>query len=471
MLFLLFLALGSHVFVSSFQASLTSRQCQPSASSPHSTPRSITQRPPSQLSEQQQAASSGADNTILNPLLESIQPSATVQLFSKVKALQAAGQTITSLCVGEPDFGPPPCVIDAVRTALSNGDTRYTAVTGTIDVRTAICHDLERRKPGLVYTPEQIVVANGAKQAVFQALLAVAGVGDVVLVPAPFWPSYPEQVRLCGATPVLLESTAATGYLLDPATLREALQKHPSVKALILCHPSNPTGAVYSEEQLQALAQVLADTNVAVIADEIYERLIYNDDHGSCPSIALAMPDTNVVTINGCSKAYAMTGFRLGYAASHNPTLVTAMTTLQSQLTSCASSIAQAAAAVALVDDDSVDAWLAERTRELQAKRDFVWQALQGMPGVVLPADPPPGAFYVLPNVAAYCTGDSRTDADFCVELLERHQLAIVPGSSFGAPGTVRLSYATSMDELREAMDKLATYLEEERRNQHLELE
>lgn len=390
----------------------------------------------------------------LNPLLKDIQPSKTVQVFSQVKELEAAGETITSLCVGEPDFGPPENVGLAVNDAIANGDTRYTAVTGTNDLRKAICKDLKRRK-GISYESTQVVVANGAKQAVYQGLLALAGQGDAVIVPAPYWPSYPEQVRLCGASPILLETKPEDSYLLSPEVLRQTLEPNKNVKALILCHPSNPTGGVYSKEDILALGDVLKDfPQVTIIADEIYERLVY--DGTECPCIAQLLPDVSVVTINGFSKAYAMTGFRLGYLAG--PTdIAKAVTTLQGQLTSCASSIAQAAGVAAL--EASNDGWVDDRVKELQDKRDFVVQSLRSMPRVKLPGIPK-GAFYVLPDISAYCGSD---DTQFCVELLQRQKLAIVPGSSFGAPGTIRLSYATSMDELTTAMDKLSSFLSEER--------
>jgi bifunctional aspartate aminotransferase and glutamate/aspartate-prephenate aminotransferase len=284
----------------------------------------------------------------INPAVTQIQPSKTVEIFSKVKQMQdELNMEITSLCVGEPDFPPPQIVLDATKRAIDNNDTKYTAVTGTLELRTAICNDLERRKH-VKYTPNQIVVSNGAKQSVWQGLLAVAGAGDQVLVPAPYWPSYPEQVRLCGAEPVVVESDAANEYLLTGPQLCTALEQNPATTCVILCNPSNPTGSVYGRAQLEELCAVLREDfpHVVVLADEIYERLAYGDSE--CVSVA-SLPGMfeRTITVNGFSKAYAMTGYRLGYAAA--PTLFsTAMATLQSQFTSCASSIAQAAAVAAL---------------------------------------------------------------------------------------------------------------------------
>jgi aspartate/glutamate/aspartate-prephenate aminotransferase len=368
--------------------------------------------------------------------------------------MEAAGESVTSLCVGEPDFLPPQAVLDATVEAVLSGKTRYTAVTGTADLRSAIAQDLKRRK-GVEYNPgNEIVVGNGAKQCVYQGILATCGVGDKVIVPAPYWPSYPEMVALVGAESIIVETNAESGYLITPDTLRSTLEAHPGVKLLILCNPSNPTGGVYQLEKLREIATVLKDyPHVLVLADEIYERLVYS---GDCPSFA-AMDGMfgRTMTVNGFSKAYAMTGMRLGYVAAPQP-LAKAITTIQSQLTSCAGSISQAAGVAALtqVEDAELDA----NVEIMRAKRDYVLAELAKMPGVSV-AMPPNGAFYVLPDVSGYFDGD---DTLLCLELLKAKKLALVPGSSFGAPGTVRLSYATSMDELETAMSKMKEFLEEQ---------
>lgn len=400
----------------------------------------------------------------LNPLVESVKVSKTVEVFGKVKQLEAEGVEVTSLCVGEPDFLPPLQVLQATKKAVDDGQTRYTAVTGTLALRQAIADDLKRRK-GVTYNPNtEIVVGNGAKQSVYQSVLAVCGLGDAVIIPAPYWPSYPEMVALAGGTSVIVETEAENGYLMTPDQLRKALEANPKIRLIMLCNPSNPTGGVYSRQDLQGLAGVLMEfPQVAVLADEIYERLVYpaseNDttDKGDwCPSFA-SIPGMfdRTMTLNGFSKAYAMTGYRLGYVAAP-ARLAKAVTTLQSQITSCASSISQAAGVAALTQvPDSV---LEENANIMQAKRDFVLSELSKMPHVQLPAVPPRGAFYVLPDLsqAPKYNGD---DTQLCLDLLEDQKLALVPGSSFGAPGTVRLSYATSMEELQTAMNKLSTFL------------
>mmetsp|Transcript_20534 Transcript_20534/g.56961 ORF Transcript_20534/g.56961 Transcript_20534/m.56961 type:complete len:451 (-) Transcript_20534:74-1426(-) len=405
------------------------------------------------MSTQTSSSSSSSSNDFLNPIVASVKPSKTVEIFSLVKEMEAAGETVTSLCVGEPDFLPPKAVLEATIAAIQSGETRYTAVTGTADLRNAIAADLKKRK-GVEYNPaNEIVVGNGAKQCVYQGVLATCGEGDKVIVPAPYWPSYPEMVSLVGATPIVVEAKAEDGYLLSPETLRATLEEHPEVKLIILCNPSNPTGGVYHLEKLQAIADVLKDfPRVMVLADEIYERLVYE---GECPAFAgVEGMFSRTMTVNGFSKSHAMTGMRLGYVAAPQP-LARAITTIQSQLTSCAGSLSQAAgvAALTLVSEEEMQA----NVEIMREKRDYVLGELAKIPGVKMDK-PPNGAFYVLPDVSGYFDGD---DTKLCLELLKSKKMAIVPGSSFGAPGTVRLSYATSMEELGTAMKKLKEFLAE----------
>lgn len=398
----------------------------------------------------------------INPLLSTIKPSATVALFSRVQQLRAEGQSITSLCVGEPDFPPFPAVRQAAIDAVHAGDTRYTAVTGTLALRQAIAADLQRRK-GVTYDAKsEIVVGNGAKQSVYQGILASAGKGDVVLVPAPYWPSYPDMVGLAGAEPVIVETTAKEGYLLTPEKLEDVLNQYGNrVKLLILCNPSNPTGGVYSQQQLEALAEVLGRfPQVRVLADEIYERLVYTPGISHAPSMSSVPGFLNrTITINGFSKAYAMTGLRLGYAAAPAH-IAKAISTVQSQLTSCAGSLSQAAGVAAL--EQVSDNEITNAVQVMREKRDFVLHELKSTMDKYLSVEvPPQGAFYLLPAISAeaYRVTGTANDMEFCQELLERHQLAVVPGSNFGAPDTVRISYATSKEELGEAMDKLRAFL------------
>ena len=403
---------------------------------------------------QNDATSSTIIEPPLNPLLSQIKPSKTVEVFSLVKQMEAEGEEVTSLCVGEPDFAPPSCVLDAATNAMQAGQTRYTAVTGTLDLRRAISKDLKDRK-GVEYNPlSEIVVGNGAKQCVYQGLMAACGSGDEVIIPAPYWPSYPEMALLVGASPVILETKVDDGYLINPEALDECLSKHPKAKVLMLCNPSNPTGGVHSTALLTQIAQVLEKyPNVVILADEIYERLVYTDD-GQCTSFA-SLPNMfhRTITLNGFSKSHAMTGFRLGYLAAPER-YAKATATLQGQITSCASSVSQAAGVAALNDVD--ESWLTNNAIIMKEKRDYVLEELSKMKDVNV-AVPPNGAFYVLPDVSSYYDGD---DTQLCLDLLKEKKLALVPGESFGAPGTVRISYATSMEELGVAMTKLREFLE-----------
>lgn len=383
-----------------------------------------------------------------------------MQIFSNVKQMEAEGIEVTSLCVGEPDFPPPQAVLDAATKAIKDGETRYTAVTGTAALRQAIAQDLKSRK-NVIYNPNtEIVVGNGAKQCVYQGILATCGPGDAVIIPAPYWPSYPEMVTLAGAVPIILETKETDGYLLTAESLQKCIEENSdkTIRCLILCNPSNPTGGVHNKARLQELAQVLENyPQISILADEIYERLVYNDtpedEHVAFASISPSMY-RRTMTVNGFSKSHAMTGMRLGYLAAPAP-IAKAVTTIQGQLTSCAGSISQAAGVAALtkVPESQMEANL----KIMREKRDFVIQKLRQMKKVKLVV-PPMGAFYVLPDVSAYYRGD---DTKLCLDLLEKKRLAIVPGSSFGAPGTVRISYATSMEELEIAMKKMREFLDE----------
>jgi len=371
-----------------------------------------------------------------------------------VKQMEAEGESVTSLCVGEPDFAPPSCVLDAAADAMRAGKTTYTAVTGTIELRNAIADDLKSRK-GVEYDPlTEIVVGNGAKQCVYQGLLAACGGGDEVIVPAPYWPSYPEMALLVGAAPVILETAVEDGYLINPDELEKCLQDHPKAKVLMLCNPSNPTGGVHSTELLTKIAEVLVEyPNVVILADEIYERLVYTEDGKTTAFASLPGMRERTITVNGLSKSHAMTGFRVGYLAAP-ARFAKACATLQGQITSCASSVSQAGAVSALTEVP--ESWLEDNVEIMREKRDYVLGELAKMGGVSV-AVPPDGAFYVLPDVSGHYDGD---DTKLCLDLLKEKKLALVPGSSFGAPGTVRISYATSMEELEVAMAKMREFLE-----------
>ena len=334
-------------------------------------------------------------------------------------------------------------------TPCRTGITRYTPNAGTPPLRAAIAAKLASEN-GLAVAPGDVVVSNGAKQAVWQALLACCNEGDEVIIPAPYWVSYPEMATLAGADAVVVSSSADDGFLLTPSALASALT--PRSRLLILCTPSNPSGAVYSRERLEALAQVVAShPRLLVLSDEIYEYIVYppaaHVSFGSLPGMA-----ARTLTVNGFSKAYAMTGWRLGYLAAPLP-YAAAAATIQSQSTSGASSIAQHAALAALALGPGGGTPVADMVAAFQSRRDAVCARLRRLPGVRLPVDPA-GAFYALPDVSALVGGGAEAagfgpvpDVDaFCRYLLQKALVALVPGDAFGAPDCVRVSYAASME-------------------------
>jgi aspartate/methionine/tyrosine aminotransferase len=387
----------------------------------------------------------------LNPRVAAMQPSATLAMSGRAKALKREGRPVIALSAGEPDFDTPAPIREAGIRAIEEGHTHYTANPGTPELREAIVQKL-RADNGLDYAPEDILCSNGAKQSVAQAVFVLCRPGDEVVIPAPYWVSYPEMARLAGAEPVVVEAAPEDGYRMTPEDLDAALGERSRV--LLLNSPSNPTGAVYSHAELEALADVLrAYPDVVVISDEIYEHVVYDAEHVAFASIE-GMKD-RTVTVNGFSKAYAMTGWRLGYFAA--PRWITsAAAKMQGQFTSAPCSITQQAGVAALgMDREPVR----QMVRAFRERRDFVLSALARLPGVECPT--PEGAFYVFPDVSSYfgTTAPSgraiEGSEDLCFYLLEEHDVALVPGDAFGAPYGVRLSYAASMEDLRTAMKRI----------------
>ena len=336
--------------------------------------------------------------------------------------MERAGKDVISLCVGEPDYQPPSEVIAAISEAATMGNTKYTAVTGTAELREAIADDLENRKL-IKYEADQIVVSSGAKQSIMQALLCVVKPKESVLIPSPYWTSYPDMARVCNAEPSIIETLPEEGYALNAERLRDKLGSEPNTRAIIICNPSNPTGCVMRRKQLEAISEVLLDfPQVTVIADEIYDHLTYGVEHVSFASLP-GMKDRTIV-VNGFSKSHSMTGLRVGYVAA--PLHVAkACGKLQSQLTSCASSIGQYAAIKALRSTSKE--WLPARVRELESKRELMHSHLLAIPGLECPK--PDGAFYMLPDVSAYFGTSTPNGAkvsnanDFCMELLREEEL------------------------------------------------
>jgi aspartate aminotransferase len=383
-----------------------------------------------------------------------LKPSATLAVDARAKALIASGVDIVNLTAGEPDFPTPPGPSRAGQEAIAGGFTRYTATAGIAELRAAIADKL-REDNGLDYRPDQVVVSNGAKQAIYNALMVILDPGDEVLIPSPAWASYPEMVRLADGVPVLVD-TGPASYRLDAKALAAAINRR--TKVILLNSPNNPTGVVYSSEELREVARLAEENDLYVISDEIYEKLVYGAEFlsiGSLGSEILA----RTITVNGFSKAYAMTGWRMGYAAAA-PALAEAMANLQSQTTSGASSISQRAALAALQGDQSP---LEEMRLQFDRRRRYVAGRLAGLPGVDV--DPvPEGAFYIFPKVSDLYGQRGAGLAiegslDFAQRLLEEARVAVVAGLPFGSDNHVRLSYSDSLERLTEGMDRLEAFV------------
>lgn len=386
-----------------------------------------------------------------NPNVEAVQPSATLAMTARAKQLKREGLPIIGLSAGEPDFDTPAPIAEAGIEAIRDGFTHYTENLGMPELREAICRKLETNN-GLSYAPDQVLCSNGAKQSVALSILSLCRPGDEVLIPAPYWVSYPEMVRLAGGTPVALPTTAADEYRVSPADLEQAITD--DTRLLILCSPSNPTGSVYPPDELQAIAEVLRRyPDVFVLSDEIYELVIFDAEHTSFASLD-GMKD-RTITVNGFSKAYAMTGWRLGYLAGPRP-IVKAAAKVQSQFTSAPSSITQRAGIAALGLEGS---YVRDMVTAFRERRDYMLDRLSGIEGLRCPR--PEGAFYLFPDVSAYFDSTSpdgrsiETSEDLCFYLLEEHHVALVPGDAFGSPDGLRISYAASMEDLGEAMDRV----------------
>ena len=405
--------------------------------------------------------SASKPKSMLTERVQCIQESKTSTLFAAAKKKESEGADLVNLIVGEPDYAPPQKVLQAMADACSSGaHQKYTITKGTAALRTAIAKDLARRK-SLHYDPaSEIVVTHGAKQALFLALNVLCEPGDEVIIPAPFYVSYPEMVRVTGARPVIVECKEEESFKLTPSALQAALT--PRTKAIILCSPCNPTGTVHSKAEFEALAASIEKKGIFVISDEIYERLLFGVEHASFAEIEYVRDQ--VVTINGFSKSYAMTGSRLGYLAA-NSTIASACLKLQSQLNTCPNALAQHGGCVALTQVTDRD--LNEIYSVLSKRAALVYESLIKIPRITCVK--PEGAFYAFPNISAYLNKTARTETgealhidtatSFCAFLIEHHGLAIVPGDAFGAPGYVRICFTSSLDVLRRGMSRFQAAL------------
>jgi len=383
--------------------------------------------------------------------MKNIKPSPTLAVDAKAKALKAQGVDVVGFGAGEPDFDTPEHIKDAAVKALRDGFTKYTPAGGTEELKAAVCAKLKKDNQ-LDYKPAEILISCGAKHSLYNIFQAMLDEGDEVIIPAPYWVSYPDMVYLAGASPVIITASESNGFKITPQQLAGAIT--PKTKAFILNSPSNPTGAAYTKQELQALAGVLEKTGITIISDEIYEKIVY--DHFESCSIATIAPalKDRVIIVNGVSKTYSMTGWRIGYAAGPAD-IIKAMTNIQSQSTSNPTSIAQKASLAAL---NGPQDFIALMTREFDKRRTYMVDRFNKIPGIS--CFMPTGAFYTFPNVAKLFGRKSGshtiTDSNsFAAYLLESVNVAVVAGGGFGADNNIRLSYATSFENIERGLDRI----------------
>jgi len=391
----------------------------------------------------------------VSKLAASVLPSATLAAGAKARQMKATGIKVYDFSLGEPDFPTPVHICQAAEAAMKAGHTHYTPVNGIPELKAAICkwyksyHNFE-------CTPDQVLVSNGAKHSIHNALSATCNPGDEVIIPTPYWVSYSDLVQMTGAKAVLVPTTAAAGFKMTPAQLKAAIT--PKSRVVMLNSPSNPTGKVYTRAELEALVEVVLGSDISILSDEIYEQLTYGDAKPTCIATLNPKLRERTITISGASKSYAMTGWRMGWTVAPK-TIIDAMGNIQSQQTSCPSSVSQYALLAALSGPQEC---VAEMRAEFEKRRNLTADLLNKIPGITFPM--PEGAFYIFFDVSAYF-GKSpggtliADDVAFCKYALETAHVNLVPGSAFGAPGFARMSYATSPTEIKGGMESLAKWL------------
>jgi aspartate aminotransferase len=381
----------------------------------------------------------------ISAAIRSLKASSTVAFNAKALDMQRSGVDVIAMTAGEPDFQPPAHVVEAAHDAIRRGMTKYTASEGTRELRAAIAAK-HARENALSYTPEQVIVSTGGKQVLYNAFMAMLDPGDEVVIPAPFWVSYPAQVQLAGGVAVSVPTTAAEGFIVDPEAVAAAIT--PRTRAIVLNSPSNPTGAVYPEEVIRAIADLCERHDLWLITDELYEHIVYE---GAFVSAARYYPERTLL-VHGASKGYALTGWRIGWGCGPSE-LVKAMGKLQGQVTSNANAVAQHATRVAL---DEVDATAAFQAMTREAYRERRNTIVRGLNALGLPTPKPQGAFYVMADLR-------RLDPDETVAstmLLEKAHVGVVPGTDFEAPGFARLSYACGLPQIEEALERIKRLLD-----------
>ena len=391
--------------------------------------------------------------SIISDSLKRIKPSPTIAVTQKARELRAAGKDVIGLGAGEPDFDTPDNVKNAAIKAIKSGDTKYTAVDGTPALKKAIIAKFKRENK-LSYSADQITVGTGGKQVLYNAFMATLNKGDEVIIPAPFWVSYPDMVLLAGGKPKIVKCSEQEGFKLTASKLKKAITK--KTKWVILNSPSNPTGAGYTKKEIEDLAKVLIkNKKVHILSDDIYEHIKY-DNFNFFTIAQISRLKDRTLTMNGVSKSYAMTGWRIGYAAGPKE-IIKAIGKIQSQSTSNPSSISQAAAVEALNGNQG---FIKKRSKAFKERRDFVVKSLNNIKGINCLT--PNGAFYVFPSCKGLLNKKTKlkTDTDFVKKLLEKSNVAVVQGSAFGLDGYFRISYATSMQNLKKAMERIKFFCE-----------
>ena len=382
---------------------------------------------------------------LLSSRAASLAPSLTLAISAKAKELRAKGEDVIGFGAGEPDFDTPQHIKDAAAQALADGFTKYTPSSGTPELRQAVANKFQRDY-GVEYEPSQIIVNCGGKHSCFNVIYATCEAGDEVIIPAPYWLSYPEMVKLAGARPVILGTTDETEFKVTPGQLREAIT--PNTKLFILNSPSNPTGSVYSADEIKALGDVCVEKGVLIMSDDIYEKLVYDRVEFTSVTGFSEEHKAHTIIVHGLAKAYSMTGWRIGFLAAPKP-IAQAINAVQSHSTSNATSFAQKGAVAALNGpQDHLDDWLAK----FDERRRYAAERLNNMPGISCINSK--GAFYLFPNMA----GTGLKSGEFCERLLEEAKVAAVPGIAFGADSNFRISYATSMENVQNGMARLEAF-------------
>lgn len=390
----------------------------------------------------------------LSDKARAVSPSPTLAIDSKFKAMKKQGIPVVGFGAGEPDFNTPDNIKMAGINAIENNITKYTPASGTPELKQAIC-DKVKRDTGLEYSPANVVVSNGGKHSLTNTFLSICNPGDEVIIPAPYWVSYPEMVKLADAVPVYIKTTEETNFKFTMEQLTDAIT--PRTRAIVLNTPSNPTGMIYTKEELEQIAKIAVENEIYVVFDEIYEKLVYEGEHINIATLGDEIRDLTII-VNGMAKTYAMTGWRIGYAVA-NEKIAKAMANIQSHATSNPNSIAQAAAVEALNGDQS---FIDDMKKTYIERRDYMIDRINKMEG--MSCSNPNGAFYIFVNVKEQLKKEHygkmiNTAQELCNDILDRALVALVPSEGFGVKGYVRLSYATSMEVIKTGLDRIEEYL------------